>query len=192
MIEPSCLIEECELVRADLLYYYPDEYKEFLIEFHSTRDYFECHEILEEYWLEQNREKKWLTLIQLAVAVYHERQKNYKGSIRLYKKVLKHLEYETGLLEDLSIDEHALNSLIHKRMYNIQLSGDYSPMNLPLTDGNLQEECRRTAENRSFIWNYDDRSADETLIYKHRHRDRSEVIEARRKALIEKHLARNV
>ncbi|WP_187254644.1 DUF309 domain-containing protein [Alkalicoccus halolimnae] len=179
-------------MRADLLYYYPDEYKEFLIEFHSTRDYFECHEILEEYWLEQNREKKWLTLIQLAVAVYHERQKNFKGSMRLYKKVLKHMENESGLLEDLSIDEDTLISLIHKRMYNIQVNGDYSPMNLPLTDRSLQKECRQTAENRRCTWNYDDRAADENLIYKHRHRDRSEVIEARRKALVEKQLTRNL
>lgn len=31
---------------------YPEAYVAFLHEFHTTRDYFECHEILEEYWKE--------------------------------------------------------------------------------------------------------------------------------------------
>ncbi|WP_218197281.1 DUF309 domain-containing protein, partial [Pseudomonas sp. 2995-1] len=63
---------------------YPDAYIEYLIEFHGTRDYFECHEIMEEYW-KKNKEKHWHTLIQLAVAIYHERQHNYDGSLRLYR-----------------------------------------------------------------------------------------------------------
>lgn len=54
---------------------YSESYIDYLIHFQATRDYFECHEIMEEYWLENDRDKKWLTLIQLAVAVYHERQK---------------------------------------------------------------------------------------------------------------------
>ena len=29
---------------------YPTEYIQFLIHFHGDYDYFECHEILEEYW----------------------------------------------------------------------------------------------------------------------------------------------
>jgi len=29
---------------------YPEPYLEYLIQFHAERDYFECHEILEEYW----------------------------------------------------------------------------------------------------------------------------------------------
>lgn len=32
---------------------YPAEYLEYLVYFHADRDYFECHEILEEYWKEQ-------------------------------------------------------------------------------------------------------------------------------------------
>ncbi|WP_371919095.1 DUF309 domain-containing protein, partial [Pseudomonas sp. 2822-15] len=42
---------------------------------------------MEEYW-KKNKEKHWHTLIQLAVAIYHERQHNYDGSLRLYRKVL--------------------------------------------------------------------------------------------------------
>ena len=29
---------------------YPEAFISYLIEFHATRDYFECHELLEEYW----------------------------------------------------------------------------------------------------------------------------------------------
>lgn len=36
---------------------YPEAYVAFLHEFHTTRDYFECHEILEEYWKEDPPEQ---------------------------------------------------------------------------------------------------------------------------------------
>ncbi len=51
---------------------YPEAYVAFLHEFHTTRDYFECHEILEEYWKEdppEQRKEYWVGLIQLAVLV---------------------------------------------------------------------------------------------------------------------------
>ena len=31
---------------------YPEAYIEYLMYFHGNRDYFECHEVLEEYWKE--------------------------------------------------------------------------------------------------------------------------------------------
>ncbi|MCD2486520.1 DUF309 domain-containing protein, partial [Staphylococcus aureus] len=50
---------------------YPKAYIDYLVEFHATRDYFECHEILEEYWKEdppKKRKRYWVGFIELAVA----------------------------------------------------------------------------------------------------------------------------
>ena len=58
---------------------FPQKYIEYLVHFHGDRDYFECHEILEEYWKKidnGNKESIWVGLIQLAVANYHHRRKN--------------------------------------------------------------------------------------------------------------------
>lgn len=54
---------------------YPKAYIEYLVHFHSDRDYFECHEILEEHWKQDGRNKGWLVLIQTAVAFYHYRDR---------------------------------------------------------------------------------------------------------------------
>jgi uncharacterized protein len=177
-------------LRTNVIHDYPSEYKEFLIHFHGTRDYFECHEILEEYWLEQNREIQWLALIQLAVAVYHERQENYAGSVKLYRRVLGHLQSEKTRFERLSIDVPRLNDQIEERLFLIKNRMPYYPMNLPVTDEKLLDECRETAENRRIVWNTDDRRAGKELVYRHRLRDRTEVIQARKTSLLEKQTKR--
>src|SRR5690554_6208078 len=112
---------------------YPRAYIEFLIEFHGTRDYFECHEILEDFWKEEDCRPHWPALIQLAVAVYHERQHNEKGSLRLYKKVLNHLRKVPEPLEKLAIDVDRLKVIVKNRIRNVLERGSYEPLNIPLT-----------------------------------------------------------
>ncbi|KPC99353.1 hypothetical protein LR69_02339 [Geobacillus sp. BCO2] len=65
---------------------YPNAYIEYLVHFHSDRDYFECHEILEEHWKQDGRNKGWLVLIQMAVAFYHYRRGNTSGALRLIRR----------------------------------------------------------------------------------------------------------
>lgn len=51
---------------------YPQAYIEYLEYYHGARDYFECHEVLEEYWKENPSSPlsaAWVGLIQLAVAM---------------------------------------------------------------------------------------------------------------------------
>src|SRR5690554_7691695 len=109
---------------------YPLAYIEFLVEFHGTRDYFECHEILEDYWKEVDRSQHWPALIQLAVAVYHERQHNKKGSLRLYKKALNHFRTIRVPLKALAIDVDRLKVIVKNRMRNVLEDGSYEPLNL--------------------------------------------------------------
>ena len=75
-----------------LLLNYPEDYLSFLVHFHGTRDYFECHEILEEYWKEtapKERDSHWVGLIQIAVALYHERRGNKQGATRTLTKAIE-------------------------------------------------------------------------------------------------------
>ena len=73
---------------------YPKAYILYLVHFHGDRDYFECHEILEEHWKEmdpKDRMSHWVGLIQIAVAVYHERRENRQGAIRTLTKATNNL-----------------------------------------------------------------------------------------------------
>lgn len=73
---------------------YPKPYIDYLVYFHTNRDYFECHEVLEEHWKvadPRHRNVLWVGLIQVAVSLYHHRRSNYVGAERTMKKQFQFL-----------------------------------------------------------------------------------------------------
>jgi hypothetical protein len=56
-------------------------------------DFFECHEVLEAAWLQSAGEQKRFLqgLIQVAVAFYHLRRKNFAGAERLLRAAIEKL-----------------------------------------------------------------------------------------------------
>lgn len=68
-------------------------YVEFLYYFNVERDYFECHEVMEELWMEEGRNPLHQGLLQIAVALYHHRNGNVGGAIKLFSQGIEKLEY---------------------------------------------------------------------------------------------------
>jgi uncharacterized protein len=68
-------------------------YVEFLYYFNEARDYFECHEVMEELWLEEGRNRLYQGLLQVAVGLYHHFNGNTSGSIKLFTAALDKLEH---------------------------------------------------------------------------------------------------
>lgn len=68
-------------------------YVEFLYFFNIERDYFECHEVMEELWLEEGRNPLYQGLLQVAVGLYHYRNGNAGGAIKLFSQGIEKLEY---------------------------------------------------------------------------------------------------
>lgn len=64
----------------------------YLYYFNTKRDYYECHDVLEELWLDSQRDLFLQGLIQVAVGLYHFKWKNRKGSILLFEGALPKLE----------------------------------------------------------------------------------------------------
>lgn len=91
---------------------YPQAYIEYLLHFHATRDYFECHEVLEEHW-KQTKEHIWIGLIQLAVGMYHYRRGNIAGAKRMVTKAIRACQKEKQAYEALGIHVEQLVSLLH-------------------------------------------------------------------------------
>lgn len=152
---------------------YPSAYIEFLVQFHGSRDYFECHEILEEFWKEEDKPKHWQVLIQLAVAVYHERQNNEKGSLRLYKKVLNFLRTNPNVLFELGIDADRLKVIVKNRIRSVLEDSPYEPLDLPLIDENLTLHCKQICEQQNIVWCGKEDLENEQLIFRHKFGDRS-------------------
>lgn len=58
------------------------------IDLFNRREFFECHEVLEEVWTPTKQPDRWFlqSLIHFAVGFYHHRNKNYIGATRQLRK----------------------------------------------------------------------------------------------------------
>lgn len=83
---------------------YDPRYVRFIVQFNCKRDYFECHELLEELWLEQGREAFLQGLLQIAVALYHFRNGNRAGAGKLFRSALEKLERYPGVMSGIDLD----------------------------------------------------------------------------------------
>lgn len=164
---------------------YPHPYIDYLVQFHAARDYFECHEILEEYWkgdAEEEYATYWIALIQLAVGQYHERRSNTVGALKMYdsslEKLSQYKEYAVGVdLSDLILQ-------ITTRIEQCSRADDlFRDINFVFVDDQLAKACYKEAEARQLQWGKVSNLQDSALIDRHTVRDRSEVIFEREQAL---------
>ncbi|MFC5470033.1 DUF309 domain-containing protein [Cohnella suwonensis] len=60
-----------------------DRFLAFVAYFNRDRDYFECHEVMEELWLEEGRSPLLQGLLQVAVGLHHWNNGNLSGASKL-------------------------------------------------------------------------------------------------------------
>lgn len=70
---------------------YEPLYVAYLVYFNRDRDYFECHEVLEELWLEQDYDPLYKGLLQVAVGLFHARRGNRLGGLKMLSSALERL-----------------------------------------------------------------------------------------------------
>lgn len=164
---------------------YPKEYIDYLVHFHGDRDYFECHEILEEYWKtvdKNNKESILVGLIQLAVSNYHHRRKNFRGALRTLQKAVNIFHIHESSLGNYGLSAGELFAVLDQRREMIENQEDYVSMNLPIQDQGLLSLCQNACREKGFTWGEKSDLYNETLIHRHSKRDRTDVI-------LERHLA---
>ncbi|MBM4760722.1 DUF309 domain-containing protein [Bacillus sp. B15-48] len=69
---------------------YPMEYYQFFIKFNED-DYYTCHDLLEEMWMEDKRNLFLKGLLQMSVALYHYSYGNVKGTRSMLEVAHKYL-----------------------------------------------------------------------------------------------------
>ena len=87
---------------------YPEAYIDYLLYFHAQRDYFECHEVMEEFWKEHPgdiRSRTYVALIQIAVGMYHIRRGNRNGAVKMLQSAGRNAEAPHVLSLGLNPDE---------------------------------------------------------------------------------------
>lgn len=168
---------------------YPISYIQFLSHFHGDRDYFECHEILEEYWKATdagNKKSIWVGFILLAVSNYHYRRKNFPGAIRTLEKAYSIFSHEHSHLTKLGIDHEALIKVLSTRENRLKQNAPYTSFNLPISDPVLISLCQEECKENGFKWCSNSDPNNLELIHRHASRDRSDVILDRKMALEER------
>jgi len=165
---------------------YPKEYIQFLVHFHGDRDYFECHEILEEYWKQvdpKNKDSIWVSLILLAVSCYHHRRANFTGAKRTLTKSLMIMKAQPQALRKLGINPVVLLDKADEQLTAIEAEKVYESFNIPLEDSKLIEICKAACEESGFTWGAISDMTNRSLIHRHKLRDRTDVIEKRKISL---------
>ncbi|XEC96507.1 DUF309 domain-containing protein [Paenibacillus tarimensis] len=71
---------------------YDEKFIQFIVLFNVDEDYFECHEVMEELWLEEGRNTLYQGLLQVAVGLHHWSNDNYSGAVKLFSAALEKLE----------------------------------------------------------------------------------------------------
>jgi len=165
---------------------YPAEYIDYLVEFHGSRDYFECHEILEEYWKEVSpgeRDSHWVGFIQLAVALYHQRRGNFNGAAKTIKKARVILSEKEDVITELGMDPVELLHIIQSIERHIHNQTPYQSISLPLIDSELINSCLASCKNSGLSWCTPSNLSNAELIHRHTLRDRTDVILERNRQL---------
>ncbi|MFC5648397.1 DUF309 domain-containing protein [Paenibacillus solisilvae] len=163
---------------------YPSAYLSYLVEFHATRDYFECHELLEEYWKEHPGDglgRIWVGLIQLAVGSYHQRRGNIPGALKMLRQSKNKITDAEA--SQIGVNGVKLREMLMSRLDDIERGEPFTDMEIPLEDEALLQQCKQLCSMRGLIWNAPS-SGEAALVHRHTLRDRSDVVAARAAAVI--------
>ena len=152
-------------------------YIEYCSYFNGNRDYFECHEVLEEYWKEIAPGEKRHALvgyIQVATGLYHWRRGNYRGAQRMLqnaKVIFEQLPHEQFIFVE-KINFEQFKKQISDTIEHLTQHHTFLPFHLSIIDEKLQQLVNEHSFSVPTLdANY--------LMHKHTLRDRSDVIAER-------------
>ncbi len=130
-------------------------YIAYLVYFNRDRDYFECHEVLEELWLEKDREPVYKGLLQVAVGLFHFRNGTINsaynkriGAIKMLKSSLHKLTSSSH--HTLGIDMSHLIADVREYITRLeryeQKPFDFYPIEISITDALLRKEVKAASK----------------------------------------------
>jgi predicted metal-dependent hydrolase len=120
---------------------YDQLYVDFIYYFNIERDYFECHEVMEELWLEEGRAPLYQGLLQIAVGLYHHWNGNPGGSIKLFKQGIDKLQHfpSPTLGIDLAKIVAESEEYVNKLACIEEKPFEFYDLNIVITDEELQD-----------------------------------------------------
>ncbi len=147
---------------------------QFILYFNEQQDYFECHEVLEEYWksVSPNDKSHALTAwILLSTGMYHWRRNNRAGAKRSLENAKKRFSLDLNSEYYSGIDMAEMHLNLENSIALIIQSKEFKPFTLSILSDELNQRIQKQQMPLALIG--------EELIHKHMRRDRSEILKAR-------------
>lgn len=142
--------------------------------FNGNEDFFECHEVLEEYWkiiAPGDKNHPLVGLVQLATGLYHWRRGNQTGATRILQKAEKNIKVNKSSVFFELLDYEALLLQTNLAIKRTQEGEVFQAFKLSITH-ELQQLV--TARINTLPINNS-----EYLLHKHMLRDRSHILAER-------------
>ena len=153
----------------------------FIVYFNRNQDYFECHEVLEEYWKsldDYSKEHPLTAYILLATGLYHWRRDNMDGAHRTLEKAEKRM-HEFSKFDARYTDGIDYRQLVHDTAIAVSKVGNgepFSSFQILLTSESLQRSVQRIESAMVLL-----PKGSDAVIHKHMLRDRSDILAEREK-----------
>lgn len=143
--------------------------------FNGNQDYFECHEVLEEYWKKidpGNKTHPLVGYIQLATGLYHWRRNNYNGAQRILKKAISNFSLHDDCPFFDYIDFRKLWKDCSETIVAIEKKMPFASFQLSITHPVLAQLVEEKIRSLPPV-------NDEFLLHKHMLRNRSDILSLR-------------
>ncbi|WP_318617224.1 DUF309 domain-containing protein [Sporosarcina sp. YIM B06819] len=149
---------------------------QFIVYFNDNQDYFECHEVLEDYWKSIPNSDKGHPLtayILLATGMYHWRRGNFAGAMRTLRKVEKKLPTFLGIYAE-EIDVPQLIGDVRQAVDLVEKILPFEYFSLIITSLNLAKQIELEKQSMTLL-----PKGSDAVIHKHMLRDRSDILRER-------------
>ncbi len=151
----------------------------FVIYFNENQDFFECHEVLEEYWKtipNATKDHPLISYILLSTGMYHWRRENTVGALRTLKKARERFktlpENYPGFSDDINFEE--LVKCTEQSISHIEEGKLFSSYQIVLTSPIILSLLNKTLPTMELL-----PFGTDAIIHKHLLRDRSDLIRKR-------------
>ncbi|KXH82058.1 DUF309 domain-containing protein [Sporosarcina sp. HYO08] len=159
--------------------YHHPLFVKFIVYFNENQDFFECHEVLEEYWKSlpnSDKQHPLTAFILLSTGMYHWRRRNFTGAEKtLQKAVLKFMNFKLHAPDFTEeIDMHQLIADAKLAFSQSKERSSFSPFPIHVSSATLASHVNEMVTSIELL-----PFGSDAVIHKHMLRDRSDILRKR-------------
>ena len=151
----------------------------FIVYFNRNQDYFECHEVLEEYWKsipDSDKDHPLTAYILLSTGMYHWRRGNKLGASRTLNKAMTKfptfLANYPNYTEEIDFDQLVYD--VTKAVNRLEQNLSFESFPITILSANIIDLASKLEQSMTLL-----PFGSDSVIHKHMLRDRSDILRER-------------